>query len=409
MSGLAAAVAVAGAGHPVSLYEAAGHGGGRCRSFFDPTLGRFIDNGNHLVLSGNRSVSAYLRTIGATDQLCGPARAEFPFVDLATGERWTVAPGRGPLPWWILSPGRRIPGTRARDYVSALRLAWARPTDTVADCLPARDLLFERFWEPLTIAALNAPAATAAAALLWAVVRETFGRGEAACRPRIAVNGLSTCFVEPALAYLGDRGGVTAFHRRLTGMAGDGDIVDGLHFADNRTVTVTAGEAVILAVPPEQAATLVPGVMVPHGHQAIVNLHFRCEHTTSAPQVIGVVGGLTQWLFVRDGVLSVTISAADAIVDDPREALAARVWDEVRRVLERPGGPLPPCRIVKEKRATFAATPDNVGRRPGPRTRWRNAFLAGDWTDTALPATLEASIRSGVRAANAALTVDKRT
>ena len=123
LAGLAAAVELAAEGRPVTLYDQAVRAGGRCRSFFDESLGRTIDNGNHLVLSGNTSLALYLRRIGAEDRLSGPERAAFPFVDLATGERWTVRIGGGRIPWWVLSASRRIPGTRLSEYAAALHLA----------------------------------------------------------------------------------------------------------------------------------------------------------------------------------------------------------------------------------------------------------------------------------------------
>ena len=113
VAGLSVAVRASASGRPVTVWEAAGHAGGRCRSFDDSVLGRRIDNGNHLVLSGNQDVAAYLDLIGARDALIGPAVAEFPFVDLKSGERWAVRPGPGRVPWWVLSAKRRIPGTRS--------------------------------------------------------------------------------------------------------------------------------------------------------------------------------------------------------------------------------------------------------------------------------------------------------
>ncbi|RMD87262.1 MAG: FAD-dependent oxidoreductase, partial [Alphaproteobacteria bacterium] len=114
LAGLAAAVECAVAGRAVTLYEAAGHAGGRCRSFYDEKIDAVIDNGNHLLLSGNRAARAYLRRIGARDRVAGPDRAVFPFIDLGTGERWELRPGDGWLPLWIFDPRRRVPGTRAR-------------------------------------------------------------------------------------------------------------------------------------------------------------------------------------------------------------------------------------------------------------------------------------------------------
>ncbi|MBL8660588.1 MAG: FAD-dependent oxidoreductase [Rhodospirillales bacterium] len=406
LAGLAAAVALVEAGRRVVVHEAAGHAGGRCRSFFDAATSRRIDNGNHLVLSGNAAVAQYLRTIragdGLGDGLAGPERAAFAFLDLRSGERWTVRPNAGPLPWWIFSPGRRVPGTRPRDYLKALRLAGAAPARSVSDLLDGDGPAFRRFWEPLAIAVLNTEAAEGAAALLWPVVRETFGRGEAACRPRVAAVGLSECFVDPALAYLAEAGAPVRLNQRLRHLEFAERRVAALSFASGETIPVGAADAVILALPPAVAAALVPGLVTPQASRAIVNGHFVVPDRVSQPEVLGLVGGMCHWLFRRGDVASVTISAADAISERSAGELAAAMWAEVSVALGLAAAtPLPAHRIVKEKRATFAQTPAEVARRPGARTAWTNLVLAGDWTATGLPATLEGSVRSGNTAAQA--------
>lgn len=400
LSGLAAAVALVRLGHRVSVHEAAGHAGGRCRSYFDAALGRRIDNGNHLVLSGNTAIAGYLAEVGGAAGLGGPERAEFPFFDLGTGERWTVRPNAGPLPWWVLSPSRRAPGTLPRDYLRALALARVPAEATVADCLNGHGKAFARFWEPLAVAVLNTEAKAGAAALLWPVLRETFGRGEAACRPRIALEGLSECFIDPALAYLGRAGATVRFHERLRRIDFDGPRASGLHFASGETLPLGASDAVVLAVPPQGAGALVPDVPVPKASRAIVNGHFLLPKPADRPALLGLVGGLCHWLFLRGDVASVTISAADPLADKDAGALAEAMWAEIVPALALESAtPLPAHRIVKEKRATFAQTPEEVARRPQAQTGFRNLFLAGDWTQTGLPATLEGSVRSGNSAA----------
>jgi len=116
----------------------------------------------------------------------------------------------------------------------------------------------------------------------------------------------------------------------------------------------------------------------------------------------GVVNGLVQWLFAFPGRLSVTISAADRLLDAPREAIAAEIWPEVAAIA-RLDAPMPAWQIVRETRATFAATPQQEAKRPRAETAWRNLFLAGDWIQTGLPATIEGAIRSGTKAAGAAV------
>lgn len=404
LSGLAAAVRLSGSGDlAVHLHEGAGQAGGRCRSFYDETLGCSIDNGNHLLLSGNRSAMSYLREIGAEDTLYIAPEAIFPFMDLRSGLRWSVRPNRGRIPWWIFDKRRRVPDTTAFDYLTVLRLAFAGSNATVAACVGGRRVLYEQFWEPLAVAALNTAADEGASRLLWPVVMETFGRCGDAARPCIAKEGLSASFVDPALEHLSRNRTEIAFNRRLRGLGIEGGRVSALDFADG-VQALGPDDRVILAVPPARIAELLPGMDVPLESRAIVNAHFRLDRLPAFPgdlPFLGLIGGTAQWLFHRANVVSVTVSAADALAEVPNETIADRIWRDVAKALELPLTPRPPTRIVKEKRATFAQTPPAIAKRARTRTHLANLFLAGDWTDTGLPATIESAIRSGHMAAKA--------
>ena len=407
LAGLAAAVRLARAGRLVTLYESSGHAGGRCRSFHDNVIGAMIDNGNHLLLSGNRSAMAYLDEIGARNTLIGPSEAIFPFFDLETGERWTVRPNNGPVPWWILSPRRRPAECRAAEFASLLRFARAGNDATVAELLAGSGMLYARFWEPLAVAALNTPAERAAARPLWRVVRETFARGAGACLPRIARDGLSASFVDPALARLAALGAEIRFGHRLRTATRRKGAVSHLDFTDTGVV-VQPADKVIFALPPAGLNAVLPEIETPEGSHAIVNAHFRLSSPPEPGRdlpILGLVGGVAQWLFVRGAVASVTVSAADAIVGEPSEWLGARIWRDVSLALDLPPGPPPRFRIVKERRATFSQTPAAMRRRAVTRTSAANLFLAGDWTDTGLPASIEGAVRSGHAAARAVLEI----
>jgi len=401
ISGLSAAVRLANANFKVHLHEATQQAGGRCRSYFDAATNLTIDNGNHLLLSGNRHAVAYARSIGTEAGLVGPKRAQFPFVDLTTGRRWQLDLGDNRLPLWIFDTARRVPDTGLRDYLALMPLIWASPGRLVGDAIPCEGRLYQRLVQPLLLAALNVDPPEGSAGLAGAVVRETLLAGGMACRPLIAREGLSAVLVEPAIRLLQGKGASVQFGHELRGFGTPAGSVGELQFGEE-TIALGPDDAVVLAVPPRPAAALLPGLKTPSKFRAIVNAHFRLDPPTDMPPILGVVGGLVEWLFAFPQRLSVTISNADRLVDMPREELAQAIWRDICKA-SGVQGEMPPWQIVRERRATFEATPEQNALRPGASTAFKNLFLAGDWTDTGLPATIEGSVRSGNRAADLVL------
>jgi squalene-associated FAD-dependent desaturase len=401
ISGLSAAVRLASAGYEVHVHEATQQAGGRCRSYFDTATNLTIDNGNHLLLSGNRHALAYARSIGTEAGLVGPKRAQFPFVDLSTGRRWQLDLGDGRLPLWVFDKARRVPDTGLVDYLALMPLIWAGPDKLVGKTIPCKGNLYQRLVQPLLLAALNVDPPEGSAGLAGAIVRETLLAGGLACRPLIAREGLSAVLVEPAIELLKKNGARIRFGHELREFTMSSDRLGELKFGDD-TIAIGPDDTVVLAVPPRPAATLLPGLKTPQRFRAIVNAHFRFDPPPGAPPILGVVGGLVEWLFAFPQRLSITISNGDRLVDMPREELAQAIW---RDVCQAGGvqGELPPWQIVRERRATFEATPEQNALRPGPVTAFKNLFLAGDWTATGLPATIEGSVRSGDRAADLVL------
>jgi hypothetical protein len=169
-------------------------------------------------------------------------------------------------------------------------------------------------------------------------------------------------------------------------------------FGDH-TVEIGPGDQIVLAVPGAALSDLLPGVDAPLEHRAIVNGHFKIDLSSALPPILGVIGGEVEWIFVYRDRISTTTSCADRLVDLPRDVLARRFWSDIERALGL-NRAIPPWQIVKERRATFAALPSEEMRRPTSRTQWANIVLAGDYTATGLPATIEGAIRSGVTAAD---------
>jgi len=302
----------------------------------------------------------------------------------------------GRFPWWVFDKTQRAPQTGALDYLPFARLAWAadRPIGALLACAgPA----YERVLKPFLLAALNIDPREGSARLAGAVIRETLAQGGEACRPLLARDGIGNVFVEPALRYLQERGVALAFGDELVALRFSDRAVAQLDLTSG-AVPLAGSDALILAVPAYVAAAKVPGLKTPTAFRGIVNAHFRIDPPGAMPPMLGVVDGTCEWIFAHPGRVSVTISDAGRLFDMPRAELAETIWREVAALCELPGA-LPPWQIVRERRATFAATPEQNALRPGARTQWDNLFLAGDWTATGLPATLEGAIRSGNRAA----------
>ena len=402
ISGLSAAVRLANAGFKVAVHEATHQVGGRCRSYFDGATNLTIDNGNHLLLSGNSHARAYARAIGTEAGLVGPESAQFPFVDVKTGQRWQIDLGDGRWPTWVLDESRRVPDTGLTDYLKLAPLIWASEETLVGKSIPCEGVLYQRLVQPLLLAALNVDPPEGSAGLAGAIVRETLLAGGQACRPLIARDGLSAVLIDPAVTFLQERGHSVQLGHELRSFATSDGKVGALNFGGEDAIEIGEGDAVVMAVPPRAAASLLPGLKTPTEFRAIVNAHFRVDPPRDAAPILGVVGGLVEWLFAFPQRLSVTISNGDRLVDMPREELALAIWQDI---CEASGvsGDLPPWQIVRERRATFEATPEQNALRPGPATAQKNLFLAGDWTATGLPATIEGSVRSGDRAADLVL------
>jgi hypothetical protein len=304
------------------------------------------------------------------------------------------------LPLWVFDAAARVPDTQPADYLSLAPLLFAKPGRTMAQTMRCNGVLWDRLLRPLFLAVLNVEPRDGTAELAAAVLRETLLAGGEACRPLMAKSGLGSAFVDPALRLLQHGGTDIRLGSQLTDFTfSESGRVASLHFADE-SIALDASDAVVLAVPPTVAQTLVPGVQAPDRFSAVVSAHFAVEPQFGLPPLTGLVNATAGWLFASDGRLSVTINGAERLLDTPRDELAKTLWAEVALAAGLQAEPMPAWQVVVDECATFASVPDQEMRRPATRTRWNNLMLAGDWTATGLPATIEGAIRSGQKAAD---------
>jgi len=400
LAGLSAALAVTAAGGNAILYEAAPHAGGRCRTLH-PSNGFIHDNGTHVLFAANRRAMAFLDATGARRGWVEPEPAGLPLYNAWTGQTRRI----GLSPWSWLFPSHRPEGFSLLDIGCLLRLAFSSADRPVADLIGARPIM-QSLIEPLTVAVLNTPASAASSQRLGCALRRLLRPGSG--RLLVARNGLNDDLVEPALGTLQARGAALLTGQRLRAVLANQGRAIGLALTD-RTVALGPEDQVILALPPWEIARLMPELPVPDRFESILNVHYRLR-SLAHPRFIGCIGTLAQWILVRDTHVSVTVSAAGAVIDREGSEIAARIWREIAPVLRALGldadpARQPEARVVKEKRATIRQAASPLPQ--PPLLPLANVALAGDWIGS-LPATIESAIMAGEQAA-AALHHARRT
>jgi len=387
-------------GESVVLYDAAPFAGGRCRSFLDKELGTRIDNGSHLILSGNEATQNFLRLTNSTDQLYNSGKAVFPFVDVYNDAKWKIEVGDGKIPWWLFDKNKRIPGTKLLDYWSVIDLCLAGKDSTLGFLEDPRSSLYNKFWKPLIIGALNTEPEEASAKLLKKVFTQTFLKGGKECVPLFPKIGLTETFIDPCLSVLESNNADIRFYHRLKSLMWEGDTVRELLFNNDTIVEIDPEDWVVLALPAWVMRDVLPEVPVPTEFRSILSSHFRLDKEVELEHSFtGIVNGHAEWLFARNDVVSVTVSCAERYRHIPPREVAYLIWKDVAKILGLNETKIPTHRIFLEKCATIAATPKEEHKRPSSFTGWKNIALAGEWTATELPSTIEGAIRSGIKAA----------
>ncbi len=401
LAGLSTATKFVEQGREVAVFEASLQAGGRCRSFDDQKTGCRIDNGNHLFLNGNPAIHRYLERVSALDRIAGEDRACLRFVDIQGEGRWQLDAGCGRFPWPLVFPANRPRGLSLMDLICSKKRMLDNPDQTIASLFSDKPDGYRNFWEPLCRSVLNTPPHLAVARSLAQVFVELGKTGAFEAIPKTAKENLGNTFIEPAIDYLETCAEPVMYGARVQSLEFYEERVKSIVFSD-RHIQVHKGEQVVLAVPPWIAQKLVPGLSAPGAFFGILNGHFMLPREFQKLKIIGVINGTSEWIFAKNAMASVTISAVDENQTSETRLLANTMWQEICSVLSLGELPIPAHRIVHEKRATIAHTASQERLRPDTRTRYLNLFLAGDWVQTGLPCTIEGAIRSGEMAVQAA-------
>lgn len=433
MAGIAAAATLAGSGLRVVLAERRGYLGGRVRSFAEASTGEQIDNGQHLLMGCYHSSLALARRLGTEHLLPTDSVRNISFVDPG-GRRYDLRryPGLpGPLSMGLGLAG--LGGLSIADKAAMamltikLRLGGAstRSGQTCLEWLRAMgqtEAAIERFWVPLVLATLNAPAEAASARLLRRVLVLAF-LGSATDAALIApAADLSDIFAGPAIKYIEGCGGRVLLSTAVNAIARQGD---------GFVCTLSKGDAVgvravVVAAPARHAAPLLRPLGAESGYgdaarvepSEIASLYLWIEGVYEAPPVCALLGTTTQWVFDRrallaptrqydDGLarLTLTISAAELDGFAGATAVVEHCFGELRSAFPSlRAASVVHSQLIREKTATPLFTPHADEARPPQQTGIPGVFTAGDWTQTDLPATIEGAVRSGEVAAGAVKT-----
>jgi zeta-carotene desaturase len=435
-AGLSAASALAERGVRVLLLEARPTLGGRATAFDDPGTGERVDNGQHVLFGCYRETFRFLERIGARAHVRLETQLSLDIIDGDGRRSRLVCP---PLP----GPFHLVAGMMAwepltwRDRVAVLNLRTLDDPakgETVREWLVRKrqtPRLIELLWEPLAVAGLNESIDRASAAPFVTLLQRLFSGGPQNAAIAMPVKPLDEMYAVPARAYVEQRGGVIKVSSRAT-IDCEGQPYAGSAF--RRTMSdalevIAGGErfrarAVICAVPwhalsdvfPARPAALSETLAAADGTAAspIVTVNLWFDRVVADRTLVGLPGRTLQWMFDKRAVfgeeashLSMIASGADAVIGQSNQDLTDLAMRELSAALPRVrDANLRRAVVVRERRATFSVAPGQPSR-PATRTRVPGLFLAGDWIDTGLPATIEGAVISGHRAADAALQIVK--
>ncbi len=426
-AGLAAATLLAERGTRVLLLEARPYLGGRARSWIDPETGSTVDNGQHLFMGCYRDTLILLDRLGTRDRLDLQARLSVPFVEPGGGISRFSLPSLPLFSLSLLAGLLRFPGLSYRERLGLLRVAREvrrrpsrrpkpDPLDHVSlaswlETLGQSERADERLWHPLAIAALNEEPRRASAAMFLPVLSGLLLSGAEGSRLGVPRVGLSDLYAEPAAHYLRQHGSEVRLRAQVREVLFDRERCAGVLLADGGRLQA---QRVVAAVPPAELLEMLPAEIAAQPFFAgsarletspIVSVYLWFGSPLTDLPYAGLIGGEWQWMFNRHAFagrggagagVTLVCSAARSFAEASRETLVRKALDDLHRFFPASRRLAPRhSLVIKEKRATMSPAPGSSALRPPWRTPYAGLHLAGDWTATGLPATIEGAVISG--------------
>ncbi|MEP0823187.1 MAG: FAD-dependent oxidoreductase [Ignavibacterium sp.] len=432
LAGLSAAVELSSRGASVLLLEQRPHLGGRTYSFRDKKMGDSVDNGQHLLMGCYHETRRYLDIIGASHLAELQKTLRIDFIHAKKGNaalRCLPLPAPLHVLSGLLRLGTLTPANRLRLLRLGVELLASSATKEAELAPLTVDEWLKRcgqpeenrkyLWDVIAVGSLNDETSKVSALLFYRVLKTAFLGNRLNASLLVPRVGLSELLVHPAEEYLKQKGVVIKRGVEVEGIEGGEDGVTGVVCNRKREKAT----CYISTIPYHALQPLVVSLARWFGESSrlsrfrsspIITLHLWFDKEVIDRPFVAVLDSTIQWIFNKsallgiqrkDQYLSLVISAAAKIVDLPKDRLVRLAQKELADLLPASrGAKLIHSLVIKEKRATFSPAPEVLRLRPGTNSGIPNLFLAGDWTDTGFPATIEGAVMSGRRAAEAALT-----
>ncbi|HET9179900.1 MAG TPA: hydroxysqualene dehydroxylase HpnE [Terriglobia bacterium] len=433
LAGLAAGVALAEAGCRVRLLEQKPYLGGRARSFRDAATGSVVDNGQHLFMGCYHATLRFLDAIGTAHTVTFDPQLRVRFLD--SNQKLTEL--RCPAfsaPWHLLTGvclsdsftfGEKMDVLRlgralrsAKDKAESTGVLEHMTVEEWLSALGQRETLRRNFWDLLCIAAMNEDPEITSALLFRRVLRLALFSSPLDSRLGVPRKGLSDCYTDAAAGAIASRGGSVELRRDVRALLISDGVCHGVKLADGDAIEAPT---VLSAVPWHVLPGLLPAETVKSEPvfsrildlrpAPIISIYLWFDRAVTDLEFVGLRGTTIQWLFNKGRILgsgenyvSLVLSGAHDHVARSKENLLSTALSELRNLL--PGARdarLTHSLVIKERFATFSPCVRVDGLRPPAVTPVRGLYLAGDWTDTGLPATIEGAVQSGYTAAEAIL------
>ena len=413
LAGLSAAVSLTKKNIHVHLIEASPKFGGRTYSFLDEESGNEIDNGQHLLLGCYYETIEFIKLIGAEHQFYFQKRLEINFIDQDKSE-YHLKAAKLPYPFGLLAG---LLNYKALSLFDKIKIKTLISTLLLIDSNRYYDVSvltwlkkngqnersIKAFWEIIGIGALNSQLKNASAKIFIDLLKIIFLKGSGASAMIIPKVGLSKAFVDPAINFLNANNTELLLSEKLLEIS----------IAQNKAVVVRTDkgsindfDAVVLAIPSYALSRINEKNLIIENDKtdlttsSIVTLHLWLKENKLKKPFYAFIDSRLHWVFNHGRYITTVTSSADEFIEKSKEELFSIISSELSTYLGINREKITRYKIIKEKRATFIPNKENLLKRPSAKTKLENVFLAGDWTNTGLPATIEGAIKSGNTAAN---------